>query len=286
MKPFMYEDSTIAIEILLLIFPIVGCFFLVRRLNRNEASRSSRMTIAIIYYLIALFVASLPGFALYISVSPVYFTVSDRSGSWATVENMSEKYRTLRQDHFYVLATGDGGKVYKRIDALRRVEELKSAGRSFELRPLKTSKSSAMSYQSEVDSLEASKEESFVHAITVAEAHLQKKLPADLFIDAGTRGNSAGLMTTLELIHQFGEEDLLKGHKICGTGTMDLSGSSGSIGGLSLKLDAAEKGKFEFCLIDHEDYKRAVALAKDKGLHVQLVDISTIDDALKFLHTL
>lgn len=70
------------------------------------------------------------------------------------------------------------------------------------------------------------KVDSFRHAIYVAEEQLHKKLPEDLSIENNLRGNSAGMMTTLELMHEFGDVDLLRGHLVCGTGTIETDGKS------------------------------------------------------------
>ncbi|WP_052339180.1 PDZ domain-containing protein [Gorillibacterium massiliense] len=61
-------------------------------------------------------------------------------------------------------------------------------------------------------------------------------------IDAGEIGGpSAGLMFTLEIINQLIPEDLTKGYRIAGTGTIDKDGNVGVIGGIQYKVTAADR---------------------------------------------
>ena len=56
------------------------------------------------------------------------------------------------------------------------------------------------------------------------------------FDTSGVGGPSAGLMFTLDIYDQLNSEDLRKGRKIAGTGTIESDGSVGDIGGAALKL--------------------------------------------------
>ena len=61
------------------------------------------------------------------------------------------------------------------------------------------------------------------------------------FDTSGVGGPSAGLMFTLDIYDQLNSEDLRKGRKIAGTGTIESDGSVGDIGGAALKVVAAAK---------------------------------------------
>ncbi|MDR4145132.1 PDZ domain-containing protein, partial [Bacillus paranthracis] len=54
-------------------------------------------------------------------------------------------------------------------------------------------------------------------------------------------GPSAGFMFSLEVYNQIVKEDLTRGYKIAGTGTMDAEGNVGQIGGIKHKIVAAHK---------------------------------------------
>lgn len=50
-------------------------------------------------------------------------------------------------------------------------------------------------------------------------------------------------MTTLEIYNSLTDDDLTKGYKIVGTGTIDMEGNVGMIGGVKYKLKGAIKKK-------------------------------------------
>jgi PDZ domain-containing protein len=62
-------------------------------------------------------------------------------------------------------------------------------------------------------------------------------------------GPSAGLVFTLGIYDKLEKTDLLKGRNIAGTGTMNLDGSVGAIGGLYQKMAAAARSGAEIMLI-------------------------------------
>lgn len=104
-------------------------------------------------------------------------------------------------------------------------------------------------------------------------------------------GPSAGLMFTLELINQLTADDITKGHRIAGTGTMDLSGKVGPIGGAKHKVVAAEREGAEYFLAPNigtpeTNYREALQSATAKGLKIKVIPITTINDALSFLSQL
>lgn len=104
-------------------------------------------------------------------------------------------------------------------------------------------------------------------------------------------GPSAGLMFTLEMINQLTPEDITKGHKIAGTGTMDLDGKVGPIGGARHKVVAAAEEGAEIFFAPNSgspisNYEEALQSATKKGLKIKVVPVSTIDDALDYLSQL
>lgn len=54
-------------------------------------------------------------------------------------------------------------------------------------------------------------------------------------------GPSAGLMMSLEIYNQLTKPDETKGYDIAGTGTIDVDGKVGPIGGIDQKVVAADK---------------------------------------------
>lgn len=101
-------------------------------------------------------------------------------------------------------------------------------------------------------------------------------------------GPSAGLMFTLEIYNQLTEEDITKGYRIAGTGTIDTEGQVGRIGGIHQKVVAADKAKADifFAPRDGGNYDRALEAAQDIGTKMKVVPVSTIQDALDYLDRL
>jgi len=95
-------------------------------------------------------------------------------------------------------------------------------------------------------------------------------------------GPSAGLMFTLTVYNLVTPKDLTGGRKIAGTGTIDMDGTVGPIGGVEQKVAAAEAAGAEYFLSPVENYENARAVAR----HIQVVKIATVEQAVEFLHSL
>jgi len=105
----------------------------------------------------------------------------------------------------------------------------------------------------------------------------QYDLPKELNLqtrDIG--GNSAGLMFALGIYNAVASEDITKGHKIAGTGTMSTDGKVGAIGGAKYKVRAAEKAGAELFLCPPDNYDEASKAAKK----VRVVAVPTFQEAL------
>jgi Lon-like protease len=105
-------------------------------------------------------------------------------------------------------------------------------------------------------------------------------------------GPSAGLMFSLEIYNQLVKEDLTRGYKIAGTGTISADGVVGRIGGIEQKVIAADKAGAEIFLAPNEEgaansnYVAAVQTAKDIETNMKIVPIDTFEDAITYLEAL
>ncbi|NEW05503.1 PDZ domain-containing protein [Paenibacillus sp. SYP-B3998] len=109
-------------------------------------------------------------------------------------------------------------------------------------------------------------------------------------------GPSAGLMFSLEIYNQLIPTDITKGHRIAGTGTIDTNGIVGPIGGIQHKIIAADKEGAEFFFAPKDlnypdgtkiqNYSDAVARANQIKTKMKIVEIGSLDDAIKFLEAL
>ena len=100
-------------------------------------------------------------------------------------------------------------------------------------------------------------------------------------------GPSAGLITTLAIYDKLTKSDLTKQLKIAGTGTIEIDGSIGEIGGVKYKLLGAEAGNADIFLVPSgNNYKECVKIKKEKKLKIKLIEVSTIDEAIEKLENL
>jgi PDZ domain-containing protein len=109
----------------------------------------------------------------------------------------------------------------------------------------------------------------------------QPSAPFDVDIqieDVG--GPSAGLMLTLGILDLVGDDDLTGGAVVAGTGTIDVDGEVGPIGGIPLKMVAARDIGAELFLVPADNCAEAAA-APDPGF--PLARVATLDDALRAL---
>ena len=97
-------------------------------------------------------------------------------------------------------------------------------------------------------------------------------------------GPSGGFMMSLALYDYLIEEDLSKGLKISGTGTIDIDGNVGTIGGVKYKLKGAVTNNSDiFFVPSGENYEEAIKLKEKYNYKIDIVGVSTLDDAIKYL---
>jgi PDZ domain-containing protein len=95
-------------------------------------------------------------------------------------------------------------------------------------------------------------------------------------------GPSAGLMFSLALYDRLTPDDLTGGRQIAGTGTIDCDGGVGPIGGIEQKIAGAENKGAEIFLAPQANAAAAKAVADE----IEVVAISTFDDAIAYLENL
>lgn len=105
-------------------------------------------------------------------------------------------------------------------------------------------------------------------------------------------GPSAGLMFSLEVLNRLNQEDLTRGYRIAGTGTISADGQVGQIGGIEYKIiAAAQKGaELFFCPADTTPYdqneKLAKATVKENNYSMKVVPVRSLDEAVDYLKRL
>lgn len=118
-------------------------------------------------------------------------------------------------------------------------------------------------------------------------------------VDPGQLGGpSGGLMFTLQIYQQISGQDLQKGRKIAGTGTIDSDGQVGEIGGIDKKVIAAHRAGAKIflapyvkptkLLLKYEEghqtnYQMAKKTAKKYAPGMKVVPVTNFDQAVRYL---
>ncbi len=96
-------------------------------------------------------------------------------------------------------------------------------------------------------------------------------------------GPSGGFMLSLAIYDRLIPEDLTKGRKIVGTGTIDSEGNVGEIGGVKYKLMGAVKNKADIFFVPKDNYQEAVDTKKKYKYDIEVISVDTLQDAITYL---
>lgn len=104
---------------------------------------------------------------------------------------------------------------------------------------------------------------------------------------ASESGPSGGFMMALSIYDALVEEDITKGKKIVGTGTIDVNGKIGQIGGVEYKIKGAIKEKADIFLVPSgENYEETKKIVEENNYDIELIPVETFQDALNKLSSL
>ena len=118
--------------------------------------------------------------------------------------------------------------------------------------------------------------------VDIASAIVRFPFEVSLNIDTQIGGPSAGLMFALGIYDTLTPGSLTGGETIAGTGTLDLSGKVGPIGGIDQKIAASREAGAKIFLVP-ADNCRDVADARRGDM--RLVKVSTMSDAVESVKT-
>lgn len=100
-------------------------------------------------------------------------------------------------------------------------------------------------------------------------------------------GPSGGFTLALAIYNRLTEEDITKGLKIVGTGTIDMDGNIGEIGGVKYKLLGAIKAKADVFIVPNgSNYEECVKLKEEKNYNIEIIGVDTFDEAIEELSNL
>jgi len=107
--------------------------------------------------------------------------------------------------------------------------------------------------------------------------------------DTNTGGPSGGLMQSLYIFNQLTDYDYSLGMKIGGTGTIDVDGNVGYIGGIREKIITAIGNDIDIFFVprltteDNDNYVEAMNVLKEFDTDLIIIGVSTFDQAVAFL---
>ncbi len=99
-------------------------------------------------------------------------------------------------------------------------------------------------------------------------------------------GPSGGLMMSLAIYNYITKYDITKGKKIVGTGTIDIDGKVGSIGGAKYKLRGAVKEKADVFIVPDENYDEVLKEKKRLKSDILILKVTTFDETLEKLRNI
>jgi PDZ domain-containing protein len=106
--------------------------------------------------------------------------------------------------------------------------------------------------------------------------------PFEVSIQSGRVGGpSAGLMWSIGVTDLLTPGDLAGGRTLAGTGGIDLRGRVRPIGGVSLKVLAAERAGADVFVLPRSNLREAREVAED----IEVVPVANLDQALEYIHS-
>jgi PDZ domain-containing protein len=105
--------------------------------------------------------------------------------------------------------------------------------------------------------------------------------PINVDIDTGSVGGpSAGLMMALNVYNQLIETDITNSTVIAGTGTIEIDGSVGPVGGVKQKVIAAKRAGATLILVPTANYEDAKPFKDDKTF---IIAVENFENALEVI---
>ena len=107
--------------------------------------------------------------------------------------------------------------------------------------------------------------------------------PINLKFKWNESGSSGGFMLSLAIYDRLVDDDLTKGRKIVGTGTIDANRNVGEIGGVKYKVLGASKEKADIFFCPKENYEEAINTKNKYNLKLKIVKVETLEEAINYL---
>jgi len=170
----------------------------------------------------------------------------------------------------------DGQEVEMAADAVNIIRD-REIGDMVQLKVLRDGKT--LTFNLKTVELEGSKGNPSI-GVLISSKGLEYDIPREVSFDTeNIVGPSAGSMFAMEIYNQLTPDDITDGKRIAGTGTVNLDGKVGKIGGVKFKVMAAEKAGADLFIVPAENYEEAKKAPAD----IPLVEVESIDDIIEYL---
>lgn len=123
--------------------------------------------------------------------------------------------------------------------------------------------------------------QAFLGVVTETRASFTYPFPVDINVGQ-IGGPSAGLALTLGLLDALSNGQLTGGHKVAATGTIDLQGNVGDVGGVAQKTVAVRHAGAQLFLVPPQE----LAAARSEARSMKVLPVSTLSQALADLRAI
>ena len=111
----------------------------------------------------------------------------------------------------------------------------------------------------------------------------ETEVPVKIKMENNESGSSGSFMMALKVYNALTKEDITKGLKIVGTGSIDANGNIEEIGGVKYKVLGSERIKADVFFCPEENYEEAMDIKNKRNLKINIVKVSNLKDAIKYL---
>lgn len=206
----------------------------------------------------------------------------------------SGKYLNIKNNRFTIIYVDDkvsedvkigdvlisaDGKDIEKLDQYKSIVESKNYGDTVKLNILRDNN------QKEVNIKVRKIDNKKLTGLSLVNVYEYEAKPQIKFnFEKSESGPSGGLMLALSIYDKLVSEDITKGLKIVGTGTIDENGNVGEIGGVKYKLIGAVNANADVFLAPSGDnYSECIEIKKKKNYNIKILEIKTFRDALEKL---
>ena len=96
-------------------------------------------------------------------------------------------------------------------------------------------------------------------------------------------GSSGGGMLALTIYNAITKEDIIKGRRISGTGTISSDGTIGEIDGVKYKVMGAHKNKMDIVFVPSSNYKEAIDTKNKYHYDIEIVKVDNLKEVINYL---